>query len=191
MNYFSSIYLIVFVSSFIITSFLVISRLRKAIKGTKVSTKKSIIFSIYLIIISAYLINSSLFSGVSVIYLIPYMITVFFSTYYSFNFSKKNLVFVIDPTDNRLLVKGGLLLYISYIICLFLRISINFIFFGYQEIDFDKYGNMYLTNKPFVVTDYYVQANLLIITDFLLMVGTGLLLGRNLRIIKYYSKINK
>ncbi len=121
----------------------------------------------------------------SVKFLIPYILIIFVSTYYSYFYSKTNLTFERN-TFQGLLVKGGVSLYLIYIITLFIRITINVLFFGYYDISIDSADNVVLSNHPFIVTTHYTKISLLIITDFLLMFGAGLLIGRNLMAIKYY-----
>jgi hypothetical protein len=89
--------------------------------------------------------------------------------------------------NNNLYVKGGLLVYMIYISALMLRIAINLIFIGYQEISFTQSGNIVAINNPLVITSLSSKISSLIITDLLIMLGVGTLSGRYARILEYYQ----
>jgi hypothetical protein len=117
-------------------------------------------------------------------YAIPYTITAVLSTYISYVRSKKSLLFW--KQDSSHYVKGGLTLYLLYVVALSIRIAINFLFVGYQEVMLNQQGDIVAINRPIVSTTPELRLLSLIVTDSLLAVGVGLLIGRNLRVIKYY-----
>ena len=89
--------------------------------------------------------------------------------------------------------KGGIVIYLSYVIPLVIRVIINIFFINSSMIFFNfhafqKYNTTAFPPNLFVAhiqpTTSIVLA--LIITDFLLMIGTGLLIGRNARLLRYY-----
>jgi hypothetical protein len=121
-----------------------------------------------------------------IIYVIPYAITGALSTYFSYMHSKKKLLFWMQESSPY--VKGGLFLYILYVVALSVRIAINFLFIGYQEVTFDRQGDIITINRPIVSITPELRLSSLIVTDSLLVVGVGLLIGRNLRVMEYYRE---
>ncbi len=184
-NYISITYLSAIIISIIITSIIITTRLKKNLQGTKINIRKSTLILIYYTIVVSYLISNSFSIGVSVTYLIPYVLIVIFSGIFSYWYSKTSLLFWREKIDNNLYVKGGILIYLGYILTLIVRIIINLIFIGYQEISFTEEGNIITINHPLVYTDSYTRIISLIVTDSLIMLGTGMLIGRYARVIEY------
>jgi hypothetical protein len=182
----STIYIAGFIASFVITSIIIVSRIRRVLQGTKISIRRSILFSAYYVAIACYLIYNSLSLDMPIIYVIPYAITGALSTYFSYMHSKKKLLFWMQ--DSSPYVKGGLFLYILYVVALSVRIAINFLFIGYQEVTFDRQGDIITINRPIVSITPELRLSSLIVTDSLLVVGVGLLIGRNLRVMEYYRE---
>jgi hypothetical protein len=186
-DYIIAIYVVAFITSFVITSIIIVIRIRKVLQGTKISIRKSILFSAYYIVITSFLIYNSFLLAVPVTYAIPYALAALLSTYISYVYSKRSLLFWKQDSIN-VYVKGGIALYLLYVIALSIRIAINFIFIGYQEVTLNQQGDMIIINRPIINTTTELTTLSLIVTDFLLVLGVGLLLGRNLRVIKYYSR---
>jgi hypothetical protein len=190
-GYISSIYIVAFVISFVITSIIIVIRIRKVLQGTKISIRKSVLFSAYFVIISFFLIYNSFSLDMPVTYTILYAIAGALSTYISYMHSKKSLLFW--KQDSSHYVKGGSLLYFLYVVALSIRIAISFLFVGYQEVMPNRQGDITTISRPIVSTTSELRLLSLIVTDTLLVVGVGLLIGRNLRVMKYYfeqMKIN-
>ena len=185
-EYITAIYVVAFITSFVITSIIIVIRIRKVLQGTKISIRKSILFCAYYIVITSFLIYNSFSLAVPVTYAIPYALAALISTYISYVHSKRSLLFWKQDSIN-FYVKGGVALYLLYVIALSIRIAINFIFIGYQEVTLNQQGDMIIINRPIINTTSELTTLSLIVTDFLLVLGVGLLLGRNLRVIKYYS----
>lgn len=186
-DYIIAIYVVAFITSFVITSIIIVIRIRKVLQGTKISIRKSILFSAYYIVITSFLIYNSFLLAVPVTYAIPYALAALLSTYISYVYSKRSLLFWKQDSID-VYVKGGIALYLLYVIALSIRIAINFIFIGYQEVTLNQQGDMIIINRPIINTTSELTTLSLIVTDFLLVLGVGLLLGRNLRVIKYYSR---
>jgi hypothetical protein len=185
-GYISSIYIAAFITSFVITSIIIVIRIRKVLQGTKISIRKSVLFSAYFVIISSFLIYNSFSLGMPITYAILYSIIGALSTYISYVHSKKSLLFWKQNSSHY--VKGGLILYLLYVVALSIRIAINFLFVGYQEVMLNQQGDIVTINRPIisVITTPELRLSSLIVTDTLLAVGVGLLIGRNLRVMKYY-----
>ena len=160
------------------------------LQGTKISIRKSILFSAYYIAITSFLIYNSFSLAVPVTYAIPYALAALISTYISYEYSKRSLLFWKQDSIN-VYVKGGIALYLLYVIALSIRIAIDFLFIGYQEVTLNQQGDIVTINRPMINTTSELTTLSLIVTDFLVVLGVGLLLGRNLRVIKYYSHQRK
>jgi uncharacterized membrane protein len=106
----NGLYLLMF--TLVITTIIIIFRIKKAIQGTKVNVKKTIIFSAYFVAISSFLVyNSFLVGRVPVVYAVPYFAVVVVAAYSSYIYSKRTLSFLKLPSDDGnsvIYVKGGL-----------------------------------------------------------------------------------
>ncbi|MBV9178891.1 MAG: hypothetical protein JO297_17830 [Nitrososphaeraceae archaeon] len=188
-----------------ITIIITIFRIRKVMQGTKVSVKKTIIFSVYYIAIAYFLVyNSFLIGNVPFVYVIPYSAVVIAAGYGSYRYSKRILYFWKlstngDESSSAIYSKGGLAIYLLYIAALIVRSAINFIFIGSEKFYFNNQQEAILENgssailvmSPLVHTDPATTILAFTATDFLLMVGAGLLIGRNARVLKYYYQDKK
>ena len=139
-GYIFAIYITAFVISLVITSIIIVIRIRKVLQGTKISIRKSVLFSAYFVIISFFLIYNSFSIDMPVTYASQYTITAVLSTYISYMYSKKSLLFW--KQDSSHYVKGGLILYLLYVVALSIRIAINFLFIGYQEVMLNQQGDL-------------------------------------------------
>jgi hypothetical protein len=190
-NGISFIYILALIISLTITSFLIIRQIKKILNGVYVDVKKSTIYLIYYIIIVFYLLYNSFLSSVSLIYIIPYTTITIITGLYSYWYSKRKMIFWNNSVDsNNLYVKGGLAIYLIYISALIIRIAINLVFVGFQEISFTQTGNITTINNPLISTNPSSKTISLIITDLLIMLGVGMLFGRFARLLEY-SRNNK
>jgi len=185
LNHISFIYILALIISLTITSLLIVRQLKKNLKGTKVNIKKSTIYLIYYMLIVFYLLYNSFLLSVPLIYIIPYTLITIISGFCSYWYSKRKLTFWKNRIDNNLYVKEGLLIYLIYISALIIRIIINLIFIGYQEISFTQSGNIITINNPLIPTNSSSKTISLILTDLLIMLGVGMLFGRYARILEY------
>jgi hypothetical protein len=123
--------------TFAITIIIIIFRIRKVIQGTKVSVKKTIIFSAYYLGIASFLVyNSFLIGGVPFVYVVPYSAVVIAAGYCSYRYSKRILSFWKLPNcdgSSTIYSRGGLTIYLLYIAALIVRSVINFIFIGSEK----------------------------------------------------------
>lgn len=176
---------------------MIILRLRKAIKGTKVNPKRTIIFSAYLVAVSLFLVyNSFLIDNVPNIYVIPDLVVVLIAAYCSYIYSKRTLSFWklpnYDDTSSDIYVKGGLSIYFLYVAALTIRIAIGFLFIGSQKFYLNNQleilgGNTTGVIAPLFYTDPITTILAFAITDILLLIGVGLIMGRSTIILKYYQ----
>jgi hypothetical protein len=191
----------ILIFTFAITIIIIIFRIRKAMQGTKVSVKKAIIFSAYYLALSSFLVyNSFLIGGVPFVCVVPYSAVVIAAAYGSYGYSKRILTFWKLPNgdgSSTIYSKGGLAIYLLYIAALIVRSVINFIFIGSEKLYFNNQdailekGSAILIMPPLVHTDPATTILAFTTTDLLLMIGAGLLIGRNARVLKYYYQDKK
>jgi hypothetical protein len=92
-----------------------------------------------------------------------------------------------------------LAIYLLYVVALIVRSAINFIFIGSEKFYFNNQeailengsSSAILIMPPLIHTGSATTILAFIVTDFLLMVGAGLLIGRNARVLKYYYEDKK
>jgi hypothetical protein len=193
--------LLLLMFTFVIIMIMIILRLRKAIQGTKVNVKRTISFSAYFVAISSFLVyNSFLIGSVPGVYVIPYFAVVLAAAYCSYIYSKRTLSFLklpdSDTDSSAIYVKGGLSIYFLYVAALTIRIAINFLFIGSEKFYFNNQqtilGNGTATViMPMFHTDPATTILAFTVTDFLLLIGVGLIIGRNTRVLKYYYQHKK
>ena len=184
-KYIKPVYLFTIIISITITLTMIIAGLKRSIQGTKISTKKLVLYLIYYLIVVSFLVYNSFSLGIPLYYIVPYGAILTVSGLFSYLHSKKNLLFWIDNNSRSTFVKGGVLIYISYVSALVLRIAINAVFIGFQEINFTERGDIVMSNIPLVPIDHNTMTTYLIAADFLLMLGSGMFIGRNARVIEF------
>ena len=182
--------------TFVIIIIISVLRIRRSIQGTKVSAKKTIIFSAYFVAITSFLVyNSFLIDSVAVLYVIPYFAVVIVTTYYSYTYSKRSLSFWNLPDNNggssAIYVKGGLSMYFIYVAALTIRVVINFLFIGSERFYFNKEQTILVNENataimPMLHTNPALITLASTVTDFLLIIAMGLIIGRNARVLRYY-----
>jgi hypothetical protein len=139
--------------------------------------------------------NSFLIGSVAVLYVIPYFAVVIVTIYYSYIHSKRSLSFSelrdSNGGNSAIYVKGGLSMYFLYVAALTIRVVINFLFIGSERFYFNKEQTM-LGNEnataimPMLHTNHALMTLASTLTDFLLIIGMGLIIGRNARVLRYY-----
>jgi hypothetical protein len=114
---------------------------------------------------------------------------------YSYIHSKRSLSFSELPDSNggnsAIYVKGGLSMYFLYVAALTIRVVINFLFIGSERFYFNKEqtipGNENATAiMPMIHTSPAIMTLTSTITDFLLIIAVGLIIGRSARVLRYY-----
>src|SRR5215472_649045 len=188
--------------TFVIIMIISVLRIRRSIQGTKVNVEKTMIFSAYFVAITSFLVyNSFLIGSVAVLYVIPYSAVVIVTIYYSYIHSKRSLSFLKLPDskggNSAIYVKGGLSMYFLYVAALTIRVVINFLFVGSEKFYFNKEQTI-LGNKnataimPMLHTNPAMMTLASTLTDFLLIIAVGLIVGRNARVLRcYYQQKNR
>jgi hypothetical protein len=177
--------------TFVIIIIISVLRIRRSIQGTKVNVKKTIIFSAYFVAITSFLVyNSFLIGSVAVLYVVPYFVVVIVTIYCSYTYSKRSLSFLKYSNDGNsaIYVKGGLSMYFLYIAALTIRVVINFLFIGSERFYFNKEQTI-LGNASAIMPMFHTNPAMMTltstVTDFLLIIAMGLIIGRNARVLRY------
>ncbi|MGB6590352.1 MAG: hypothetical protein WBE68_02455 [Candidatus Nitrosopolaris sp.] len=178
--------------TFVIIIIISVLRIRRSIPGTKVNVKKTIIFSAYFVAITSFLVYTSFLIGsVAVLYVVPYFVVVIVTIYCSYTYSKRSLSFLKYSNDGNsaIYVKGGLSMYFLYIAALTIRVVINFLFIGSERFYFNKEQTI-LGNASAIMPMFHTNPAMMTltstVTDFLLIIAMGLIIGRNARVLRYY-----
>jgi hypothetical protein len=159
-------------------------RMRRMRKGVKINMKKTTAFSALLLGFSAFLVGSSFAIGIPSSFAIAYVGIFLVIAYFSYHYSNKVLDFWRTPSGS-IYAKGGALLLIFYFIALIARVMVSFTIGDGGQLA--QFSNSLQQEAVRVPSHNTILAA--IIVDGLLMVGAGLLIGRNVRIIKRYLAI--
>jgi hypothetical protein len=162
----------------VILIILIIRRMSMVVKGSKVSRSRAIAFSVYYVAFAGVFLASSFFEGVSPYLLALYLAVGAAAIYGSYRFTDRRVVFWKDA-EGSVWMKGAVIIYVIYVAGLITRIAIDFLFLGSP---FSFSGAAAAALSP-------TEINAIIATDLLLTFGVGLLLGRNVRVLKHYSLI--
>jgi hypothetical protein len=93
--------------------------------------------------------------------------------------------------NSAIYVKGGLFMYFLYVAALTIRVVINFLFIGSEQFYFNKEQTI-LGNKsataimPMLHTNPGIMTFASTVTDFLLIIAMGMIIGRSARVLRYY-----
>jgi hypothetical protein len=160
---------------------LVLRRFSRVIRGSKVSLSRTILFSVYYLAFAGLLVAVSVFEGVASDYdLVLYVLVGAIGAYGAYVVSNSRIGFW-KGGDGSIYFKGAIIVYLIYIVGLIARIAIDLAFIGPQAFDFSFSGS-----AP-VLSSTAIDAG--IATDLLLSFGVGLLVGRNVRVMKRYNAI--
>jgi len=158
---------------------LVLRRFSRVVRGSKVSRGRTIAFAGYYLAFASLLIAVSVVAGgVSPDFLALYLLVGAVGVYGSYVFSEKRIGFW-KGADGSIWYKGAILVYVIYIVGLIARITIDLVFIGPQAFSF--------SSTPTTLSSAAIDAG--IVTDILLALGSGLLTGRNIRVMKRYDAI--
>jgi hypothetical protein len=163
--------------TFAIIILLVISRIFRNMRGVKVSEGRTIGYIIFYFAFGGFFISSSFFEGVSYFYAIPDVGMMMLAAYLSYKFADRRITFW-KGSDGSIWYKGGVIIYLIYVIALIARLSVDFLVIGPSAFSFSFNGT--LSQTALLGTT---------ITDLLLAFGIGLLVGRNVRVYRRYKLI--
>jgi hypothetical protein len=160
---------------------IVIRRLRAVTKGSKVSSARIWLFSAYYVILAAFFsLSSFTIGGASPVYALVYVAVGATGAYGSYLFSDRRIGFW-KGADGSIYSKGAVVIYLIYVVGLVARIAIGIVFIGPQAFSF--------VATPSAPPPDASAVDAGIVTDCLLALGAGLLVGRNARVMKRYSLI--
>jgi hypothetical protein len=159
----------------------VVRRLRAVLKGSKVSRARTWIFSGYYVILAAFFALSSFtIAGAPPAYAVLYAAVGAVGAYGSYLFSDKRIGFW-KGADGSIYYKGAVVIYLIYIAGLVARFGIGIVYIGPQAFSF--------VATPGAPPPGASAVDAGIVTDCLLALGAGLVVGRNARVLKRYSLI--
>jgi hypothetical protein len=163
----------------VILTLIVVFRIRRVIYGTRVSVARAILYSIYYVGFASLFVTFSYFEGVSESYFPFYALTFAIAIVLAYTLTATRLNFW-RQSDGTIYSKGGLMIYLIYVVGLIARIAIGFIFIGPSAFTF---------SYPPSVTLSQTGVDATIFTDLLLVFGAGMLFGRNMQMLRRYFSI--
>ncbi len=166
------------VYTFLVILLLIVGlRLRRVVYGTKVSVARTIGYSIFYAVFGSFFTLSSFLLGVQPIYSLGYALLASALAFWSYRFADKRISFWRGK-DGSVYYKGGIIIYLIYLVGLVARIAVDFLLIGPSAFTF-SFNSSTTPNEILGFT----------VTDFILMFGVGLLIGRNARVYKRYKQI--
>jgi hypothetical protein len=157
---------------------LVVSRIFRNLRGIKVSEGRTIFYIIFYFVFGGIFIALSFFEGVSYLYLIPDVAAAVFAFYSAYHFADRRIKFWKGP-DGSIWYKGGIVIYLIYVVALIARLAVDFLVIGPSAFSFSR------TIVALSPTALFGET----VTDALLAFGIGLLIGRNIRVYQRYKSI--
>lgn len=142
------------------------------------SVGRTVVYAVFYVALGSAFSIISFFEGVSLIFAVPYVLLLLGAVVFSYRFSHRRISFW--QGSDGVYFRGGVVLYIIYVIGLIARLSIEYIVFG---------ANLFVINPSITLTSTDLYAT--IATDLLLMFGLGLLIGRNAKVLNLYRKIER
>jgi hypothetical protein len=152
-------------------------RVYNSYRGLRFSVGRTLGVLVFYVAFGSFFAVTSFFEGISLLFALPYALVFALAAAWSYKYSDKRISFW-NGRDGRVYFKGGVALYVIYLVGLVLRLSIDFVFIGPNFLAFAP-GETLST-----VALYATVA-----TDTLLVFGLGLLVGRNVRVMKRYRLI--
>jgi len=158
---------------------LAVRRVYRIYRGTRFSLGRTVLFAAVYVLLGAGFSGASFYEGVPV-YLAPlYALIAAASAVASYRFADRRITFW-RGADGSLYFKGGVGIYLIYLVGLVARLSIDYGVIGPTAFSFAP--GLTLTGTALLGT---------IATDLLLMFGVGLLIGRNIRTVMRYRRIER
>lgn len=157
----------------------VILRTVRNYRGVQVSPGRNIGFTIFYFAFGAFLVGPSFFEGVSLIFTVPDVVLLILAAMSSYRFSDQRIAFWKNA-EGSIYCKGGIIIYLVYLLGLVARLAIDFLVVGQSAFSF----------TPGIVLGQSAVIGA-VAADLVIMLGVGLLVGRNLRIYKRYQMITE
>lgn len=161
---------------------LMLIRLRRAVTGTRVSSVASIFYSLWYVVFVVFIVFGSYYIGVPLYLFIGYAGLAVAVTLLSFRYSARSLSFW-KGVDGAIYFKGGLVVQLIYVIAFIIRVTLAYYVIGIQYIFYFGGGV-----APTVLNSSMLMA--IIANDLLVMLGSGLRLGRTFQAFRMSNLIS-
>lgn len=152
---------------------LVLRRVYRSLHGMRFSEGGTLGALLLYVAIGSLASIPSFFEGVSILFAPLYLALLVGSALWSHKYADSRIAFW-SGADGQVYFKGGVILYLIYVVGFIGRVAIGFVFIG------PNFLTSYTTIQPLASTGLYAT----IATDLLLMFGLGLLIGRNVRVLR-------
>jgi hypothetical protein len=165
----------------LIFAFIIFNALRRTYRmyrGTRFSKSRTILYAAVYVLIGVVFSATSFYEGVPALLAPLYAVVAAVAAAGSYMYSDRRITFW--KSDGTVYFRGGVVIYLIYLAGLIIRLTIDFVVIGPDVFNFTP--GLTLTGTALYAT---------IATDLLLMLGVGLLLGRNLRVLKRYGRIER
>jgi hypothetical protein len=159
---------------------LLVRRTFRVMRGSRVSRGRTLVFTAWYFAFAGILIGISYAAGgVGPTDLALYLLVGAVGLFVSDKLSDRRIGFW-KGADGQIYYRGAVIIYIVYIVALIARLSIDLIYIGPQAFNFDFSST---------VVPSATAVNAGIVTDVLLCLGAGMIIGRNIRVLKRLSLI--
>jgi hypothetical protein len=155
----------------------VLRRVYSSYRGLRFSLVRSLGVLVFYVAFGSFFAVTSFLEGVSLLFAGPYALALAAPAMWSYRYSDRRMSFW-KGGDGQVYFRGGVVLYLIYVVGLALRLSIDLVVIGPNFLAFSTSGM--LTGVALYAT---------IATDLLLVFGLGLLVGRNVRVFRRYRLI--
>jgi hypothetical protein len=169
----------------VMMGFLGYTRITAAVRGSKVHKARLYGLSIFYVVFASYLTFNSFAFGIPLVYIVPYVLVFVGAEYLSNRYSGKTLSFW-KTANGAVYAKGGLAIYLVYVAATGARIVISLFFVGSLTALF-----VYSPNTVLHDVNPAAVGLALIVSEFLLVLGAGLLVGLNRQINLHYNLITQ
>ena len=146
-------------------------------KGTVFSHARTVLYAVVYVTLGIVFSALSFFQGVSILVAVPEVALVLAAGFWSYKYTDKRISFW-KSKNGSLYFRGGIGVYLIYLVGFLTRLAISATFIGTSMFDF---GSLVQLNGPAL---YASMAS-----DLLLTLGVGLLIGRNIRVTERYQRI--
>ena len=164
---------------FVFIIFAAVRRTYNMHRGTRFSVGRTILFLFIYSAIGLIFSATSFYEGVPLLWAPIYALVLAAAAVASYIYSDRRITFWRRP-DGAIYFRGGVIIYLIYLVGLIIRLVIDYVVIGPDVFSFTP--GITLTGTALYAT---------VITDLLLTFGVGLLMGRNLRVLSRYRRIER
>lgn len=164
---------------FVVIILIIVRRIYRNITGVRVSRARTIGWTVFYFLFSGFFLVTSFAEGVPFYYVVPDLVTLAAGAFVSHRVAGRHLRFWKNP-DGTVVYKGGIVIYLVYVVGLTVRLGIEFVVIGPAAFAFAPVSNL---SQTAIVG--------LVLADILFSFGYGLLVGRNVRVYSTYTSIQE